>query len=65
MLVMVIRFGIFALAIWFLEPERRSVVKRNFMAGDQQPVRAGHVTVRGPYDIIDEGSFMIPARRNG
>jgi hypothetical protein len=65
MIVMSIRFGIYALAIWFLEPERKIPTKRLQGMTDQQQVRNGHVTVRGPYDLINESSFMIPARRNG
>ena len=62
MLVVTIRFAIFAIAIWFLEPAGRKM-KRKVVSS--RPQRMGHVTIRGPYDLIQEEPFVIPAKRNG
>jgi hypothetical protein len=64
MIVMVIRFAIYSLAIWFLVGERKAAAPKP-STDEQTQHRAGHITIRGPYDLIEEESFMIPARRNG
>jgi hypothetical protein len=62
MLVVAIRFAIFAIAIWFLEPAGRKLKNKSVNA---RPQRTGHLTIRNPYDLINEESFIAPARRKG
>jgi hypothetical protein len=62
LLVVTIRFTVFAIAIWFLEPVVKAP-QRKTVAPQQQ--RTGHVTIRGPYDLIREDAFVIPGSKNG
>jgi hypothetical protein len=62
MLVVAIRFAVFAIAIWFLEPTDDQL-KGKVAAPRAQ--RMGNLTIRGPYDLIREDDLVIPARRNG